>query len=322
MKQSGFDAPLGAIVAMAVAGVRHRWSWSIARRASTRFAIGVAAPVALMVLHGALTGWSRWWFAIAGYRLEHRNTFTGADWDQFHRTWSIARPIITPAILVLAASTIAVLVVRRVCTTTSMRSMWSALAVLGAWSASSALALFLGGLFHRHYWLLLMPSIGTATIVAATTLRSRVVLAVATVVVVAVPLARTVDAAQGSRVTDIERLLGDTRPHVQQPVASWFVAHATAGDQLYVMCFGADVYGAIDADPPYPYLWYLNIRDIDDAVDLMVTMLTGPAAPRFVAVYQQPGTCDPNGAVATALEAHYRQVDTVAGVAMLEHLEP
>mgnify|MGYP003332715399 CR=1 FL=1 len=61
--------------------------------------------------------------------------------------------------------------------------MWSALAVLGAWSASSALALFLGGLFHRHYWLLLMPSIGTAAIVAATTLRSRVVLAVATVVV-------------------------------------------------------------------------------------------------------------------------------------------
>ena len=30
--------------------------------------------------HGALTGWSRWWAAVAGYRLRTQSAFASADW--------------------------------------------------------------------------------------------------------------------------------------------------------------------------------------------------------------------------------------------------
>lgn len=314
VKQSGFDAPIAALAAMLAAARVHRWSLTTVRRVALHAGAGAAAVAGALALHGALTGFHRWWYAIVGYRTQHRSALTGANWQQFHVTWHIAAPIILPVSVLVVGLSAASIAARRV--------HWAA-AVMVVWGAASVTAFFLGGLFHRHYWLLLMPPLGTALAALAAALhwpRRRALVPVAvTALAVFGPIRLALDTLDGSRVQALVRVTGDTRPLLQAPVATWFGEHAAPGDQMYVMCFGADVYGAIDADPPFPYLWYLNIRDIDGAVDRMVEMLEGPDAPRFVARYQDPRTCDPTGAVQAALDLHYRTVDSVGGVAMLEH---
>jgi len=309
IKQSGFDAPAAAAFVIVVAGFRLRWPRTTTRRVALHAASGGAAVAIALATHGAITGWHRWWYAIVGYRLDNRSALTGANWEQFHRTWSIASPVLVPVAVLVVGLALAAAATSRV--------SWDA-AVPVVWGAASTVAFFLGGLFHRHYWLLLMPPLGTALAALAARWRWTVIPVAASVIAVFAPLRLTMDSLDGSRVAALMRVTGDSRPVLQAPIASWFATHAGPDDQMYVMCFGADVYGAIDADPPYPYLWYLNIRDIDGAVDQMVDMLTGARAPRFVVQYQSPQTCDPTGAVASALDQHYRAVAVVAGVTVFE----
>ena len=66
-KQSGFDGLLALAVWLALgvlfcASDRRRYQRSVHRA-------GVVTVVGALMLHGALTGWSRWWAAVAGYRL-------------------------------------------------------------------------------------------------------------------------------------------------------------------------------------------------------------------------------------------------------------
>ena len=79
----------------------------------------------------------------------------------------------------------------------------------------------------------------------------------------------------------------------------------------------ASLYLAADRRSPYPYLWFLGIAHIPGALQQLRDTLAGPAAPRYIAVYQQPRTLDKSGradSIGTTLQRRYRHTATVDGV--------
>ncbi|MEY4229260.1 MAG: hypothetical protein RLZZ362_109, partial [Actinomycetota bacterium] len=153
VKQSAFDALGAAFVAVAVAGVAgaalHRRA-----RAVGLLAAGAAIPLGVCALHGALTGWDRWWYAVAGYRLTRRSAFVDARFERIDVVWDVIRP----ACLVLAVVLVTGLLVGAASSPASRR----AVVVLGAWCAFAVLAFALGGQFFRHYWTILAFPAATA----------------------------------------------------------------------------------------------------------------------------------------------------------------
>jgi hypothetical protein len=115
------------------------------------------------------------------------------------------------------------------------------------------------------------------------------------------------------------KLDNDGRFATDEAIGRWFTSHRTApDDQIFALCASAGLYGNIDADPPYPYLWFLGVEDIPGARAQMADMLAAPSAPRFVALYQVPSNCDTSGRVGRALDANYHQLAVVGGVTILE----
>ena len=152
LKQSGFDAIGAAVFAVVLtwwtdpvqSGARLQRRGGARRR-------GVLSVLAVLAVHGALSSWDRFWYAFAGYRLTQRSIATNADFGRFGTTWTIAAPIIVPAV----AATIACLLARW------RRSLSSSMLVLLAWTALATMAFAAGGQFHRHYWVILAFPLGT-----------------------------------------------------------------------------------------------------------------------------------------------------------------
>ncbi len=306
-KQSAFDTVAIAGVVLAVSAVR-RTPGAMLRLAA--YAGGVAAIVALAAIHGALTGWSRWWFAVAGYRLGHRSVLETADWAKLRETLAIVRPIVGPAVLV----GIGLLVAFR-------RSVsFRAIAVVCGWLAFSVVAFLAGGLFHRHYWVLLMFPLGTLLGSAAALPARREWAALAVAAIVVVPLGYTVGAVGLPRDRVGRELSGDGRFRADEAIAHWYRDHRIDRSQeIYALCASAGLYGNVDSNAPYPYLWFLNIQDIPGAKQQLTELLGGPRAPTFVALYQAPDACDRSGALGEAVLANYRQVAVIERVPVMQH---
>lgn len=304
-KQSAFDTAAIATVVLIVHVVARR---DDSGRRLIGYLAGAAVVVGVAAVHGALTGWSRWWFAVAGYRLGHRSVVESADWAKFRETFGIVRPIVGPAVLIALAVAVAA----------RKRLETKALAVLAGWLAFSVLTFLAGGLFHRHYWVLLMFPIGALLGVLASKLTGRVVWAAAAAMV-AVPLAYTVRAVTLPRDRVGPELNGDTRFAADEAVAKWYRDHRTDRSQeIYALCASAGLYGNVDSNAPYPYLWFLNIQDIPGARQQLADLLGGPRAPEFVAMYQSADTCDRSGAVAAAIQANYNRVAVVERIPILQ----
>jgi 4-amino-4-deoxy-L-arabinose transferase-like glycosyltransferase len=309
VKQSAFDALGAAFVAVVLVGLA-----GTTRRQRVRagglLAMGAALPIGLCAVHGALTGWQRWWYAVAGYRLSQRSALVDAHFDRIGVVWEVVRP----ASIVLAA----VVVVGLVCGLTASSASRRATAVLAAWGAIALVAFVLGGQFFRHYWTILAIPAATAagaTIGAVRTQLGRVVLVGA---VLAGPVVVAIDAMSLPRGEIGPRLHDDVRLVQSEQVAQWFTDEAQPGDELYVMCVSAAVYGNGDIDPPYPYLWWDGVRQIPGAGDLLAAMLDDAGRPRFLAVFQTPESCDPSGRVDELVRQHYARRTVVDGVAILE----
>src|SRR5262245_18693026 len=75
LKQSGFDAILTAVVVVAATALFHRESL----RGLLAIVGGIASVIGVLALHGAVTGWDRFWYAFLGYRLAERSIATNAD---------------------------------------------------------------------------------------------------------------------------------------------------------------------------------------------------------------------------------------------------
>ena len=310
IKQSGFDAVVtGALACMGTALAQPEVR-KAALRGAAAIVAGIATVLAVLLVHGALTGWSRWWYAFVGYRLEQRSIATNADFSRFSFTWHIAAPIVLPAI----AATVACLLAR-------WRSAMSLrVGVLVTWMALATLAFAAGGQFHRHYWVILSFPLGTVAAAAISLQPRRWMRVTLAALVVAVPLWRAGQGIALSRDQVALKLSDDGRLVHNEALGHWFETNAKPGESLYVLCASAAAYASAHTDPPYPFLWMDNVLQARGAQAQLRSLLTAPRRPTYVAVYQRPQDCDPSGTVAAALDEHYERVGSVSGVAVYRAL--
>ena len=322
IKQSGYEGIVAIGLWMVVAVVAR---WRTPRQAATaigQLAAGVLLVIGVLAVHGAFTGFSRWWFAFAGYRLGRRSAFEGADWDRFFTTARVARPVIWPLLAICLLGCVLSIVLRHrgargrsqpdtVSTTPGLTTL------LVLWPVAASIAFMTGGQFHRHYWLTLCPSL-CALAAGLLCRRLRPPLAYGLALLALVPT--TVNTVKILRVSDRKFPIaasGDGRPNRDERLAAWFRGIRTPGDELYVMCASAGFYANADQDPVYPYLWEDNVQMVPGAQATLRALLRSPTKPRYVAIYESPDTCDPTGATASILATNYRPFANVAGIAVL-----
>lgn len=305
VKQSGFDATVAAATAVVLTAVGRGWGWRRSFRAVAVAAAGAAVPLGAVLLHAAITGFGDWWWAVAGVRLELKSALAPADYDKLRETARIVLPIIAAAV---AASV--VLLAR------GWARQRAALAVLAAWSLASLAAFWTGGLFHRHYWTILMYPLALGTGAALSTLRGRAALAVAAAVL-AVP---TVSTARGVAMddADVARVLhADTRLVHNEQAGKWIRENVPAGDSVWVMCASSSLYAEARVDPPVRYLWFAYYRAVPEALGEVRALLAGGNAPRWIVQVQDPGTCDPTGALGALVTSRYEPVGGTPGWVIL-----
>ena len=142
VKQSGYDGGLAAGLWLLLAAWRGWRPAGEALRALGALALGVALIIGLAALHGALTGWHDWWFAIADYRLSVESVATGSVSEKFSLFTDSLRT---------AGPVVGVLFVL------ALPGLWLALrrpetVLVALWFGLSLTGFALGGLFHGHYY--------------------------------------------------------------------------------------------------------------------------------------------------------------------------
>jgi hypothetical protein len=314
VKQSGYDGG-GAIVVWLVLAAWRQWlPRRVVLRAIGLVALGALVPLALSVLHGALTGFDRYWFSIAGYRLSVESVATGSFSDKMDLLWSSfasSWPDITP-LIVLAPFGVA----------EALRSRRGALLV--AWGAFSITGFLLGGLFHPHYFVgLIAPFSALAALGVAWLVRRRgvQVATLATVALMTVPLIAAWPVVSASSPSQVSfRTSHDGRILSDRTVGAWLRARTRPGQTVYAMYAEASLYFAADRPPAFKYLWFLGEQRIPHALRDLKNVLAGPHAPAYIVVYQAPRSMP--GAVAAGipavLKARYRVVERVGGHDVLQ----
>ena len=147
IKQSGFDGFLAVTVCLVAGGITGERTWRQVARDCALCVAGLAMVLTALLLHGLILGFHAWWYALAGYRLGGINATSRSNWHRFGLTAHIAAPTILP----LAAAAIAGLAVWLLRSRRPSRSI----VLVPAWLCFAALGFVTGGLFHRHYWVML-----------------------------------------------------------------------------------------------------------------------------------------------------------------------
>jgi hypothetical protein len=311
VKQSGFDG-LGAICAWLIVGsivVRSRRREAL--RAVGATIAGMVCVVGVLMIEGAIAGWSRWWNAVVGYRLGQQSGFS-AEWANLITT-------LRPALAVLGPTAVAALVGVVLVFTPSHPSTTSSLGrralVLPLWALTSVSAFLIGGGFWRHYWVLLAAPLSALAGVALSRAGRAKPIAFGALVVPCLTI--TVWAFAGDGDTLTVRTADYRRAPVNVRVADWFLSHRREGDTLYVLCNSPAVYAMAHQDPGYPYLYLLEVRNAPRGRELLVSYLSDPArAPRYIASYEKPSKCDPSGRVKRILSEDYHPAGKISFVTM------
>jgi len=301
VKQSGFDAFLAGLVMLLVVVLGRRWTTRDRLLAIPTALGGLMLPILAMMIHGAVTGWHRWWYAFAGYRLDQRSALQNAEWGRLRQTAGSIAPLLLPTVILGLA--LVVWLVRR----TELR----AAALLAVWSVLALIAFLLGGQFFRHYWVIFAFPLGTGAGVLAGYVRQRGIRLVIVAGMLVVPVVATLVTLGIPRDDVGQRLSDDGRLIASERIADWFDEQREPGDNIFSMCASAALYGNVDTDPPYPYLWFALIPQIPGAQQMLIDMMEGSDAPTFVAMFQPARTCDPTGAVESALSTRYEIVTTI-----------
>jgi 4-amino-4-deoxy-L-arabinose transferase-like glycosyltransferase len=306
VKQSGYDGGLAIGIWLLLAAWR---GWRPARealRALAALALGVALIIGVAALHGALTGFHDWWFAVADYRLSVESVTTGSPSERlslFNDSLRTAGPVV--GVLVALALPGLWLSLRR--PETRLLALWLGLSLTG---------FALGGLFHGHYYVGPMTSLCALAALALAALPARIALALGLAALI-LPAYKAWPAytADGTRARSLASS-SDTRIVSDGAVGRYLHAHTGPNDRVYALYADAGLYLASGRRSPYPYLWFLGVQHIPGALELLRSTLAGPGAPRYIAVYQQPRTIDKSGAgsVGRILTRRYRHVATVEGV--------
>jgi|GEM_PF-624397 len=311
VKQSAVDT-LVAVLAIAVAGAP---TGRRARLAAVA-ALGAAAPLAVAAGWAAATGWNRAWYAVVGFQGDLAGTQSAGD-----RLSAVASSLrhVAPdlAAVALAAAVAVVVLVRR------RRWLWP----VPLWLAVAVLAAMASPFGHPHYW---VQTVAPLCVLASAAVSGEALppswlrrLAVLTVTVaLAVPLLGQGVVLAHPPLARPELLTGDRRAATDADIGAWLRAHDPPGATVYAFVGAAELYLVARRDSAYPYLWYAAIQRVPGAVPLLVHVLSSPAGPRYVVLYQSPDAVDPTGQLATVLREGFVTAATVDGYVILQRGAP
>jgi hypothetical protein len=314
LKQTGFDGLVVLMAWLALCGLFRDAPRATVLKALAAVAAGLVTVLGALMLHGALTGWSRWWAAVVGYRLKTQSAFAGADWHNLLATAPYAAVVLgTSAFLaVLGAGTVTRDWRRQVGASLTRGSV-----VLVVWFCAATIAFLLGGGFWRHYWLLLAAPLSALAGVGLAQLPKLRYLMLAATLLPCISITAWVYAGDQANLN--LRADADHHAAVDELVAKWFDVHRQPGQNMYVMCASAAVYADAHQDPGYPYLWLIEVHRGLNAQNRLVGYLGDPTrGPQFIAEYQRPSACDSSGRVGRILRRSYEPVAVVGHVTMLE----
>ena len=308
MKQSGVDGLAALTGWLVLAGILR---WEPRRVAARLLALlwgGFAAVLALLAVHGALTDWSGWLYAIQGYRRTQRSVFVDADWDNFWASASVALPVLLPLLYVIGAAAIVVVLKGR------LPKVRPVLLVLPLWMVTATMAFLSGGQFFRHYWVsLLFPlaAIGGYVIGSIRIGWQRVGLAALLLLPAFIAWEKVVLLPRVSVAMNID----DYAARQAEEIADRLGPRLAADDEVYVFCARADQYALLEKDPPFPYLWLDGVRKVPGALDQLRDLLASEDRPDFLIIYQRE--CDKSGGLDAVVEENYEWDSVVAGLLIM-----
>ena len=321
MKQSGVDGIVALLAFLVLATVG---GWLPRRVAAIRLMqalAGLAAVVLLMALHGLLTGWKDWTYAVYGYRAEKRSAFVGSNWKRLGETWLDAWPILALPVVVAFAALLVVGLKPGFRQSSPSHGLRRGPVVLVLWLAAAGAAFVSGGQFFHHYWVILSLPIAALCGYSLGRLH-RVDLSVAVCGAMLLPAmlswASLVVLPRDRIPIEVS---GYGRAVKEERVGQWFADNAAVGETIYVMCASASAYAHADAGPPYPYLWFDNVHSVPGAMELLAAMLAADDRPTYVAEFQRAGSCDWSGRADKSIQRYYRPFAVIDGVRILKVIE-
>ena len=314
LKQSGFDGLLGLLLWFALIGIFAPKDRRLAVRSSLAIIAGVASVIGVLMIHGAVTGWYRWWWAVAGYRFRTQSVLANAQWFHLIQTAPFALVVLGSSLMVALVVAVRDWEHRR----RSMRAVLvSRAGLLPLWLMTSCLSFLIGGGYWRHYWLLLAAPVSALGGVALARAGRFTSFAAAVALVPCLAISTWVYVGDSSTVT--VRATADRRSQLDEKVAAWFVANRKPGDNLYALCVSSAVYADANQDPGFPYLWFPEVYAAPNAQKLLLSYLSDPVrAPKFIAQYQAVSSCDRTGRLDTILKTSYRQVSRIGFAIILQ----
>lgn len=307
LKQSGFDATVAACVGVVVAAVHEKWKFRDFAKSAGVIGAGVAVPIGLVLVHASLTGFHDWWYAVAGVRIEHASALASADWPKLRETGRVVAPIVVVA-LVCAVPLLARMA----------RTHVRAVIVLSSWSIAAIGAFLMGGLFHRHYWVILMFPFATVVGTTFSRIRTKAVIAAVVTASLVVPFVET---ARAVRMGDNEvaaELDDDTRIVLNEHVADWFADHDPGHGTVWAMCASSALYALIDQAPPFRYSWFAYFAATPEALPMLYDWMGSDTRPEYVVQVQSARRCDPSGRLGSLVAENYAEVGTVMGHPILK----
>ena len=316
VKQSGYDGGLAAGLWLLLSAWRGWRPAADALRALAALALGVALIVGAAALHGALTGFHDWWFAVADYRLSVESVATGSVSERFSLFTDSLRT---------AGPVVGALDGARPARPLARRCDGPRRCSCAIWFVLSLTGFALGGLFHGHYYVgPLTPLCALAALTLAARAAPRLGLALGLLTLV-LPVYKAWPSYTRAAPRALARVeLGRRASSPTAPSAATCTrtpGPATRSTRCTRMRASISPPGA--ARP---------IRTCGSSASSTsrapcsgsATRSPGPSAPRYIAVYQQPRTIDKSRApdsIRATLHRRYRQTATVEGIALWRLVE-
>ena len=312
VKQSGFDGFLAIVGGLAVVGALMPASRQTMTRSAVALMAGALSVISALMIHAGLTGWSRWWFAVAAYRTQTLSVVNNPAWARLGETAHLGLQVLGLPLAVALVVGVVHLFRQR----PSLRSIALSQPVLFVWLAAAGVAFLIGGGYWPHYWLLLCAPVSALAGVAFASLRK---LRGPVAILALVPCLSVSGWALYANATTITER-ADASDALSQEVAGWYLSHRQPGDNLYVLCNRPAIYADTHQDPGVAYLWSPEFAIGPHAHEQLITYLTNEATtPRFIAQLQPPHECDPSGQVAEILNKSYTPVTMIGPATILQH---
>ena len=315
-KQSGIDAGLALALVLAVAAVRGELSVRRCLLAIAWFGVGVVVVVGAALVHGWGVAGNDYVSAVYGYRLRH-DTFSS---EPLAVRWQLFRDSLPQVLLALGPLLLLAPFGARALSRTGSEAR-----LLPAWLLALTFAVVLGGQFHPHYYVALVPALAILAAAGCAGLFARpigaglVVAAVAAVGWAGISAFDTLRLARADDPVSVSWAVFHESRYLTDPaVGQWLGAHTRPDETILGLYAAADLYHEAHRRSAYPYLWFRGLATIPGAGDRLLAVLVDPSKhPSYVAVVQPPGEIDPSGRLAGLLRRHYQPAASVHGVAIL-----